>query len=139
MPVQLIPGVPDSYTVLYEYDPDKNIYFLKEQPLGFNRLPMKFRVEKTAHKERINADLIIRGHDGRWNDIILTGLKPITKGLYYGDHFLKGKKNYLIFSFSPDQVHATVIYHKSFFPAIKSVRDDINSRYMGYHTKKWPG
>ena len=134
---QHIQKMPDAIKIEYELDQIDFCYKVTSQPLGFNRLPPVFKIEKTQQTDRIKAPLIVRGRNGKWDNTILTGLVQIAEGLQFGDHYT-GQKNYMVFSFSPDKQHVEVFYHRGFYPHAPQWRNRVNNHYKEYHQKRWP-
>ena len=131
--------IPEAIFIEYLFDPTEKRYKLHNQPLSFNRLSLVAKIEVTQKKDKIPAPFVFQEWiAGKWNESPTTGLKPITDGLFYGDHKYNDKRSYMIFSFSPDKQRLVILYHRGFYPNRPIYRDQLNeNHFKAYHQKKW--
>jgi hypothetical protein len=116
--------IPFCKRLVYGFDHDNGCYKILNAPDGFNKMPALLGFERNQGKGNVKTDLILRGKTQKWSDKILTGLmKSTIPGVYYGDHFNKGKKSFLIIGISTDNEKMVIEYYHNYYPLNPTIRN----------------
>lgn len=126
---------PLSKKHIYTLNLENGFYELSKFPLGFFRLPETFKIEPTQKKEIVDSEYIIRGRKGVWDQKILTGLRRINTNWFYGDHFHKGKKNFLLFQIACHNKTIDVFYFSGFYPKGNLQRERLIYKFINDNNK----
>jgi len=132
--------IPEALVYRYQFEYDSGCYQMIDAPPGVTKLPPVCKVEPTQAKDRIRTKYLIRGRHGKWDRHILTGLATIepifrdsqkfeTDRWFYGDHFT-GRKNFLLFWFSPDNHEMKVYYFPGYYPVNPTVRRSVMVEFI---------
>ena len=96
------------------------VYQLKDVQDGANQLTELIRIEGYRGYSRGNGfnELLRLRTSSNWKTSeLVTGLKVTkTKNTYFGDRIHNGKKNLLIFRFTPDRQRLIIDYFPVFYP-----------------------
>ena len=104
------PQLTEAKVLIFELDPHTD-WFLKTSGPDFAKVPGSLKIETTFQSQRIQSTRIIHGPKigGSWS--FFTGLKPTgIPGVLYGDHFIGGKRSFVLFALSEGGKRLTVHY-----------------------------
>ena len=118
--------IPEYKVYLYKYDSVLKFYQLKSRPLDNSKLPPKLRIEVNQKKGNVKTKYLARAKWEKWSKTILTGLgETECPGIYFGDQFIKRKKNFLVFRFYNGNDDLIIYYFNSFYPLNPTLRERI--------------
>jgi len=127
--------LPDCRKYSYRLNFDTGCYEVQELPITTVKLPQILKVEPTQKKDRIRTEHLVRGRHGKWDKTILTGLATIEgcNNWFYGDHFVYGSKNFLLFRFELGNRELIVYYFNSYYPQNRTIRRRIIQEFIESH------
>ena len=116
--------------VKFLLNPNTDKYEKQPEKIPFKKLPFELWLETTREQRFIQqgAKEVITSRIKNGKKIFYSGLRPITKNYYYGDHFKRSKgemkKSLCIFWFSPNYQNLTIYYFNNFYKESKKDREN---------------
>lgn len=132
--------IPEAKVYSYQLDETGKYYNLTNAPEQPVKMPQRIKRERTIAPEKIDAPSVLMPWYGKWSQTPLTGLRSVEghKGWHFGDHFHKGKKNYLLIEVAEDGKSIAVHRFNGFYPKAKTYMKPLNDQYIPTN-KKGPG
>ncbi len=134
--VQTLAGLPDHKYLTFALNAGTGYYEMTAGELGFQKVPNELKIEGTQRRDIIKSDFIIRSRVINGKYTFFTGLlKTNFENWYFGDFYetrngIK-KNSFILFRFTPDQIHLEIFFfnHFKLYPKQRGyfVRDFINS------------
>lgn len=110
------------------------VYQLKDVQNGANQLTKLIRIEDYRGYSRgngFNQYLRLRNSSSWQTSELVTGLNfTKSENIYFGDRIHNGKKNLLLFRFTPDHQRLIIDYFPAFYPVSKgNIPEIIKTHY----------
>ncbi len=129
-------GSPDHKYLTFTLNAGTGYYQMINGEFGFQKVPNELKVEKTQRPDIIKSDFLIRSRviNGKYQ--FFTGLlKTNFENWYFGDFYeVKNgikRNSFILFRFSPDQIHLEIFFfnHFKLYPKHRGlfVRNFINN------------